>query len=154
MGGRTPPGERIERLSIPVTESGCWLWIGYLNHYGYGRFCLNGKAIGAHRASWIAFNGPIPIGMHVLHRCDVRSCVNPDHLFLGTQSDNVRDMHAKGRHPGGGAKGEASHTAKLTEADVRYIRNTEKYTKGLSKRFGVSNSRISAIRKRVNWRHI
>jgi hypothetical protein len=74
--------------------SGCWLWIGVIHKYGYGKYC--GKS--AHRLSWLYFRGEIPEGMSICHHCDVRNCVNPDHLFVGTQGDNVRDAWAKGRH--------------------------------------------------------
>lgn len=91
---------RIERRSIPVTESGCWIWDGYLDSCGYGRTGFANEQQSAHRVSWKVFRGPIPKGLCVLHRCDVPSCVNPDHLFLGTQIDNIDDMTRKGRARG------------------------------------------------------
>lgn len=78
----------------------CWHWCGVRNTFGYGRMTYQGRSQVAHRLAWIAWNGPIPEGMYVLHRCDNRACVNPDHLWLGTYSDNLRDCWAKGRHPG------------------------------------------------------
>jgi hypothetical protein len=91
--------ERIERLSMPEPNTGCWLFIGSLGSNGYGK--LKGvrarTTIMAHRYSWEAHNGPIPRGLFVLHRCDQPSCVNPDHLFLGTHVDNMTDMVKKGR---------------------------------------------------------
>lgn len=89
---------RIEAYSIPEPNSGCWLWLARVSPNGYGSTNVDGRDTGAHRASYLAFNGPIPSGLHVLHRCDVPLCVNPDHLWLGTNADNVRDMVAKGRH--------------------------------------------------------
>lgn len=86
--------ERIERHSIPEPNSGCWLWQGNTTKKGYGR--LGGGQ--AHRMSWTAFRGTIPEGMCVLHRCDNRACVNPDHLWLGTQIDNINDCVNKGRN--------------------------------------------------------
>lgn len=80
-----------------ITETGCWIWIGPCFNEGYGWFFVNGKPIGAHRVSWELHNGPIPDGMYVLHTCDVRPCVNPDHLFIGTQKDNIHDAIKKGR---------------------------------------------------------
>jgi hypothetical protein len=93
----------------------CWYWIGSRDSGGYG-------IIGprkAHRESYELFHGKIPIGMHVLHKCDIRSCINPDHLFLGTQLDNMRDCKRKGRiKPLMPRHGEENHMAKLTkEAD-------------------------------------
>lgn len=93
--------ERLMRYVSPEPMSGCWLWTGGLHgngkSSGYGSFGLGGKPVKAHRASFMLLKGPIPKGMSVCHKCDVRSCVNPDHLFLGTQRDNVLDMHKKGR---------------------------------------------------------
>lgn len=80
--------------------SDCWNWCGARNAFGYGRMTYKGRLQVAHRLSWIAFNGPIPEGLSVLHRCDNASCINPDHLWLGTYSDNLRDAWAKGRKKG------------------------------------------------------
>ena len=75
----------------------CWLWTGWKDWGGYGILTVKDKNIKAHRFSWELFFGPIPLGLKVLHKCDVRLCVNPDHLFLGTNLDNSRDMVNKGR---------------------------------------------------------
>ena len=98
MTGRQQPVlprllNRIERVS----ESGCWIWMAACYRSGYGEISFMGRARPAHRVSWIIHNGPIPDGLCVCHRCDVRQCVNPAHLFLGTKQDNTLDMHAKGR---------------------------------------------------------
>ena len=87
----------VGRMSVPAPPSGCVLWLGSVNGNGYGKLCLDGKRTDAHRAAWAARHGDIPRGMRVLHSCDVRSCVADHHHFLGTQGDNVRDMHQKGR---------------------------------------------------------
>ena len=100
---------KIYQIKIPKTDSNrfwkwvdksgnCWMWTaGYNKKTGYGSFSLNGKNIGAHRAAWELTYGKIPDGMDVLHRCDIRRCVRPDHFFLGTQADNNKDRDAKGR---------------------------------------------------------
>jgi hypothetical protein len=92
--------ERFERKVLPWFEpNGCQLWIGTINKQsgGHGRFYLNKKYPTAHRVSYELYVGPIPNDMQVLHKCDNPPCVNPDHLFLGTQQDNIADMGAKGR---------------------------------------------------------
>ena len=91
----------IRQRSIPVTESGCWLWEQGCERAGYGEVGIRqSPERTAHRLSWLAFKGPIPQGLGVLHSCDVTGCVNPDHLFLGTQNDNMKDMARKGRRKG------------------------------------------------------
>lgn len=87
---------RFERKWTPEPNTGCWLWLGGTQKAGYGFFKYAGE-VTAHRSAWRLYRGDIPYGLHVLHRCDVRQCVNPEHLFLGTQSDNMKDMAAKGR---------------------------------------------------------
>jgi hypothetical protein len=90
-----------DRFFAKVREdvSGCHLWTGARNVWGYGRLHVGGKMLAAHRVAWELANGPIPDGMWVLHHCDVRDCVNPAHLYLGTHRQNVRDMIERGRHP-------------------------------------------------------
>lgn len=151
----------IERFSSLYTKSatGCWLWHGSRNKEKgkptYGRFTTGSKASGnkhawlAHRFSWVTHIGPIPDGMFVLHKCDVMNCVNPDHLFLGTQLDNVHDMMKKGRQVCNPPKGEDVPAAKLSNAQVQEIRAAyvRKYgeCKKLADRFGVSVAQISRI---------
>lgn len=114
---KRPATERFERLVMPVTESGCWIWIGHLNHGGYGvAYEVGRKSVGAHRLSWVIHRGDIPAGLHVLHRCDVRACVNPDHLFLGTNADNVKDRVAKGRSTNPGRRRDPNDIISLGRA--------------------------------------
>lgn len=87
---------RFNRKWTPEPNTGCWLWTKGTHKYGYGFFKYAGD-VTAHRAGYRLYRGPIPEGMHVLHRCDVPQCVNPDHLFLGTQVDNNKDCAQKGR---------------------------------------------------------
>jgi len=88
-----------ERLlsKVEVDDNGCWLWTGSKNKKGYGQVFYNSKLIKAHRFSYEVFKEPIPKGMHVCHSCDIPSCINPDHLWVGTAKDNMIDMGKKGR---------------------------------------------------------
>lgn len=89
--------KRLEASSIPVTETGCWLWLGYTEK-GYGRFSVSGVTRRVHCVSYVVYNGAIPKGVCVLHKCDITICCNPNHLFLGTRKDNIMDMVKKRRH--------------------------------------------------------
>lgn len=89
--------QKLEEYTIPIPECGCWIWLAAQSSSGYGRTCINQIFIVAHRASWEYHNGPIPEGMHVLHKCDTPLCVNPNHLFLGTLKDNTQDAIRKKR---------------------------------------------------------
>jgi hypothetical protein len=100
---------------------GCWLWTAGKTGVGYGTFIIDGKSVGAHRHSYALHYGPIPPGMLVCHRCDNPLCVRPDHLFLGSHLDNMRDMAAKGRKVT--RRGDESPLAKLSDAEVREVRS-------------------------------
>ena len=141
----------------------CWPWIGENLTRGYGTIGRGGRGRGmilAHRAVWEDVHGPIPEksslahGYVVMHLCDNRLCCNPDHLRLGTQAENVRDMDAKGRRVNRPRRGEAHHKAKLTEDDVRAIRASNDSQYVLAKRFGVSRPMIGYIKRGLSWRHI
>lgn len=99
------------------TNGGCWLWTGAMQR-GYGTMCLAKRFFGAHRVSYELHNGPIPDGLHVLHKCDVRACVNPDHLFAGDRKANMQDMLSKGRNR------QPSGYHKTSERERRYILET------------------------------
>lgn len=150
---------RFER--DPITQ--CWNWTGPLSSKGYGSISgemIDGQKIGkmlAHRASWVIHNGPIPEstsfhGTVVMHKCDNPRCVNPAHLMLGTQADNVRDMLAKGRKVTGEwqrRKGvDHFRSSFKDQADIDLICGTEGQTKELAEKFGVAESTIKRLRRR------
>jgi hypothetical protein len=148
---RSPRGT-IEAYSMPVTECGCWIWLGATNSQGYGSVHIKGKQVKAHRLSWTAFKGTIPQNSLVLHKCDTPACVNPDHLFLGNAVDNSLDMLNKGR--GNKAKGDSNGFAKMTPYAVRMARAYAFTAAELAARFGVSESTIERVRSRERWSHI
>jgi hypothetical protein len=129
---------------------GCWLWEACVNSWGYGQFKLNGKQKQAQRVSWMLNFGPIPEGMEVLHKCDNPPCVRPDHLFLGSQDDNMKDKNYKNRQ----AFGERQGSAKLTEDQIRLIRVSNKSSITLGLEYNVSESTIVRIKSRKTWRHV
>ena len=145
----------IERFNAKVRrgrETDCDVWTGAKNAKDYGRFNLNGKNRHAHRASWELNVGPIPQGLFVCHRCDNRSCVKVEHLFLGTNTDNMRDMRAKGRE--NFLRGEDNPRAKLSASDIPIIRASSLTNGEIAKIYGLAPASISLIRKGINWRHI
>jgi hypothetical protein len=138
---------RFEKHYIPEPNSGCWLWTA-ADTEGEPKFSVEGQTDDAARASWRLYKGAIPTGLQVLHRCDMPLCVNPDHLFLGTQSDNMADMKAKGR--GRAPKGEANGKTKLTDREVWELRQLRWYVsqRTLARAYGVSNSTVDHIQAR------
>jgi hypothetical protein len=144
------PVRRFEANVMPLTECGCWAWLGTLYWTGHGMLSLRGKVTGAHRFSWALHRGPIPPGKSVLHHCDVACCVNPDHLYLGTQADNIRDRNARKRS----AVGERVGSSKLTECDVREILKSSEPQRVLAQRFQVSTSTIRGVRSGKWWRRV
>lgn len=129
----------------------CWEYLGRLNHDGYGQFDHHNTASVAHRFSWELSFGKIPDGIYVCHKCDNPSCVNPNHLFLGTQKDNMEDMVKKGR--GADKRGRKNGKSVVNESIVREIRvlysNGWSYQK-IADNFGVSNGCVNHI---INGRH-
>jgi hypothetical protein len=119
----TSPLVRFEGKYIAVPESGCWLWLGSVSAFGHGWFWTGKVNDWAHRWSWRLFRGEIPEGMCVLHRCDVASCVNPAHLFLGTMAENVYDMVSKGRNRSGEHVTQCIHGHKYTEENTAMWRS-------------------------------
>jgi hypothetical protein len=150
-GDKRPLLERFEEKYVPVTESGCWIWIACLRN-GYGTMKVNGKMIKSNRLAWTLCRGPIPKGLFVLHTCDVKECVNPDHLFLGTHGDNMKDMVKKGRS----AKcvGENHSQTTLTNKQVLAIRDDSRVQHIVAKDYGIKQQAVSNIKLRKTWQHI
>jgi hypothetical protein len=169
-----------EKVDKSAGTDGCWPWTGSLDRYGYGKIKRHGARVqtGTHRISYELCIGPIPEGLCVCHRCDVPACVNPAHLFLGTRSDNTRDMVSKKRdsrhthperyprgdehqarkHPEYLARGEKHWCAKLTETQVREIRfryeHGETNKSELGRQYKVRPSVIHNIIQRHIWKHV
>lgn len=144
---------------VVKSDHDCWIWTHPRNNKGYGYPTFRGTRMLAHRASWIIHKGPIPPGLDVLHHCDNPACVRPDHLFLGTHSDNMRDAAKKGRnysqiHPES-RRGMSNGCAKLDIESVHAIRAAQGMTlKQLAIQYGVSIANISYIRRHETWRDI
>lgn len=179
-GAGVPEVTIVQRLrSVPLAErfwshvekvpfETCWLWSGSFRS-GYGAISVDGRLRPAHRVAYELECGPIPHGMWVLHQCDNPPCVRPDHLFLGTNSDNQRDSASKGRAygqrepqrvaahlPHGAIRGSACSWAVLSESDVREIRGLRGTASqyALAARFGVSRSVICNVLLGKTWRHV
>lgn len=152
---RPTPTERFMKFVMPEPNTGCWFWSGAVDADGYGGFYFNYIIEKAHRFSYMTFRGEIPPSMIVCHSCDQPSCVNPDHLFLGTYLDNRNDMLKKGR--GRIIKGESVGLSKLTEIQVIEIRRLgSEGMRGseISKKFDVTTSTINKILRNELWTHI
>lgn len=132
---------------------GCWLWIGGLVN-GYGQIRVNGKPELAHRVSWQLNNGDVPEGKYVLHKCDVPRCVNPEHLYVGDQYDNMDDMWSRGRAKPGHVCGETHGCSKLTEELVKMIRNSDLSPKELCNQLNLSHTTISDVKLKKTWKHV
>lgn len=147
-------GTHIDRFWASVRKSdGCWEWQGRKNANGYGVFSLDRKHVLAHRFVLAITSGSVPSFLAVCHHCDNPSCVNPDHLFVGTKADNSRDMVEKGRS----SAGQDRPLAKLTEDEVKAIR--ARYEAGETQRaiafeFGVNQSTVSRLVRHVRWARV
>lgn len=157
----TPLIVEFESRFIPEPNSGCWIWTASVTSSCYG--IVWHKTLGkrgqarAHRVSYQLYRGEIPDGMVVCHKCDNPSCVNPEHLFVGTQLDNILDMRAKGRGARGFAlsilmRGERGPRRKLTAAQVESIRQDARTQRTIAADYGVTQSNIGIIKRRQTWR--
>ncbi len=149
---------RFSRFYYVNTETGCWEWTGGHSRFGYGCFRYKERQQPAHRVAWELANGPIPTGLLVLHDCphgDNPRCVKPDHLFLGTQKDNLEDMTAKGRRKS--VAGERHPKAKVTERQVIYIKKRLAHNEPCSEiaeDLRVNRSLVAHIKYGYSWKHV
>lgn len=154
MNGASPVSDTFpDRFWAKVDVRGpdeCWLWVGTKTSCGYGMACRHLRRVYAHRLSWILHHGAIPDGLCVLHKCDVRPCVNPKHLFLGTQIDNIHDAMQKRRH----CHGERVKQARLSIGQVREIvvaLASGETQASIARRFCIVPSAINAIAHGKRW---
>jgi hypothetical protein len=144
---------RLKTNSV-IDQNGCWIW-AKSTWNGYGKTILSGKVMQAHRASWKTFVGNIPIGVQVNHKCHVRDCINPDHLYLGDQKQNMRDMKEAGRQKI--LKGSEVGNSKLQDKDILRIREISRQgvsAKEISQLFKTCLSNIRQIVACKTWKHV
>ena len=132
-------------------ESGCWLWTGAVGPNGYGTVAIRStdgrKQMGVHKVAYTFLVGDVAPGLCVCHKCDVRRCVRPEHLFLGTNMDNSSDMVSKRRQRFG-----IKHPlAKLSEDDVRAIRDADGFHKDIASQYGISRANVTNIKNKNRW---
>jgi hypothetical protein len=144
---------RLAAKAAAPDKRGCMIFTGFRNNRGYG-FIGQGRAglrsILAHRAAWEIARGHIAVGAHVLHTCDNPSCVNPNHLELGTAAESMRQKVARGRQP----RGSRVHNSKLTAAKVRAIRADPRSRSVIGREYGISGSTVGEIKRREIWKHV
>lgn len=137
-------------------ETECWEWQGVKNELSYGIFCTNKLKIRAHRYAWELFRQPIPSGLFLCHHCDNPACINPDHMFVGTQADNVKDMEKKGRRRNKPQPGEKNYFAKLNEEQVRtiFFYKGHMSAKEMATLFHITTAAIWFIWSGRTWKHL
>lgn len=148
--------ESLEARSIPEPNTGCWLWLGAVTtESGYGAVRHGGVTRSPHRLMYEMLHGDVPSDVLVRHRCDVRSCINPAHLVVGSQKENMADMDSRGRRRP--PRGERSALALLSDADALRVRDRadagENIT-SLAGEFGVPKAAVWRIWRRKTWRHL
>lgn len=149
--------DRFFRHVSPCPITGCWWWAGACNPAGYGHMVdefPSRKKVRATRVSYEIHFGPSLRTLHVMHKCDQPTCVNPSHLVLGTQSENMRDKVSKGRDRSPVFRGEDHGMSKLRADDVLVIRDSVGPLSEMADRYGVTQALVSMIRKRKIWRHL
>lgn len=144
---------RLYDKTLMSDEESCWPWLGARNSRGYGSLRIGDAIHSAHRVSYIVHKEPIPEGMHVIHACDQPSCVNPNHLSLGTHADNMDDRQKKGRT----ARGSNNGKSKLTESDVRAIKimlAEGRLHTYIAERFPITRRAVGYIASGDTWAHV
>ncbi len=151
-----PLADRFWEKVSPEPNTGCWLWVGAYRDGGYGALGVGATSRSAHRVAWELTHGPVPDGMEVCHTCDLPTCVNPEHLFLGTHLDNMRDRDAKGR--GHQVYGARQHRAHFTDEIVLTMRARcaagGVSQSAIAREFGVSVNCIHHILRGKTWAHV
>jgi hypothetical protein len=154
------PAQRLAAFLSRIEKrgDGCWIHKGATDKWGYTHLGVEGKRVQAHRYAYEVYIGPIPAGKLIMHTCDVPACVNPDHLRIGTDAENVADMYAKDRDQ---SRGDRNLHAKLTEAQAKAIlalKDSGYFKRGvaraLAEEHGVGIGTIHAIWRRHTWKHI
>jgi hypothetical protein len=144
-------GSKPKPIEYEINENGCWVCTSHgRTSYGYPMCHPGNRHVYISHIMYEKYKGPIPDGMFVCHRCDNPPCINPDHLWLGTAKDNIRDCVQKKRNN----IGEKNGLAKLTVKQVQEIRQASGLQREIAERFGVSQSLISMIKNRVWWKHV
>jgi len=148
-----PLAERFwEKVDVRSPDE-CWPWLASTKQGGYGKIVGdNGRLLLAHRAAYQLAVGPTPDNLVVCHRCDNPNCVNPAHLFLGTQAENLRDMRAKGR--GNPPRGNRHPNARLNDSLVTSIRADARSHRQLARAYGIGKSTVGMIKAGATWTHV
>lgn len=147
--------QRLLSNIVVDVETGCWNWLKYKDKNGYGHMKVLGKSELVHRMAYQELVGELPSHMFVCPKCDNPSCLNPDHLFIGTNQDNINDKVAKNRQSKiGQQKGSKHSLAKLTEVDIVDIRTSGLSQNKLALIYGVTQSNISHIQNKITWSHV
>ncbi len=147
--------KKVDAQGPSILDTACWLWTGCKNKAGYGSISLGGKGAGnrnVNRVSWELHFGIIPKGFFVCHKCDNPSCVNPEHLFLGTPKENMTDMIIKGRKRS--ALGSDASRSKLIEVQVLQIFNDERSYTEIAKEFNITHEQVGRIKRKKDWNHL